>query len=246
MFFNVLQTEFHMWIMFAITVGAIYAFVREKWSLELTSVVLLTLLLLYGQIFAFMDADNKNMMDAKHLLAGFANPSLIAVLALLVMGQGMIHTDSLRFITNLFVSRSKNLAWLSVLAILIFVMTVSAFMNNTPLVIIAIPIMQSLMQAMKMPSSKMMMSLSYIAIIGGMTTVVGSSTNLLVSSTMVELGYEPLGFFSFTIPALFLVGVGFLYILLVVPRISPTNVSLKDEIVGNEKRVCSRIGYYRR
>ncbi len=227
--------------MLLLTGGAVYAFVREKLPLEVTSVFIMAVLLLYGQIFSITDDANNNLLDPKVVLSGFANPSLVAVLALLVMGQAMIHTDSLRFLTNLFVFRSKKFAWLSVLAILVFVMVLSGFMNNTPLVIIAIPVMQAVLQSMKVPASRMMMPLSFIAILGGMVTLVGSSTNLLVSTSMVEVGYAPLGFFDFAIPGAMLAFVGFLYVVLVVPRTLPNRASIKEELVGTETEFVAEL-----
>ena len=236
-----IDANFHMWFMLLLTGGAVYLFVREKLPLEVTSVVLMTILLLYGQVFLITDEANNNLLSPEIILSGFANPSLIAVLALLVMGQAMIHTDSLRFLTNLFVFGNQKLAWLSVLAILVFVMVLSGFMNNTPLVIIAIPVLQAVLQSMKVPASRMMMPLSYIAILGGMVTLVGSSTNLLVSSSMVEVGYPPLGFFDFAVPGAMLAFVGFIYVILVVPRTLPNRASITDELVGSETEFVAEL-----
>lgn len=237
----VIDSSFHMWFMLFLTGGAVYAFVREKFPLEVTSVFLMTILLLYGQVFSIVDENQNNLLDPSIILAGFANPSLIAVLALLVMGQAMIHTDSLRFLTNLFVFENKKYAWLSVFAILVFVMVLSAFMNNTPLVIIAIPVMQAVLHSVGTPASRMMMPLSFVAILGGMVTLVGSSTNMLVSSSMVEVGYAPLGFFDFAIPGAMLASVGFIYVILVVPRTLPNRASIKEELVGGETEFVAEL-----
>ncbi|PCI98418.1 MAG: SLC13 family permease [Alphaproteobacteria bacterium] len=237
----VIDSSFHMWFMLCLTGCAVYAFVREKFPLEVTSVFLMTILLLYGQIFSIVDENQNNLLDPEIILSGFANPSLIAVLALLVMGQAMIHTDSLRFLTNLFVFENKKYAWLSVFAILVFVMVLSAFMNNTPLVIIAIPVMQAVLHSVGTPASRMMMPLSYVAILGGMVTLVGSSTNMLVSSSMVEVGYAPLGFFDFAIPGAMLASVGFIYVILVVPRTLPNRASIKEELVGGETEFVAEL-----
>ncbi len=232
-----------MWLMLIITGAAIYAFIREKFSLEVISVILMTVLLLYGQIFPVIDENGANQLSAQIILSGFSNPSLIAVLALLVMGQGMIHTDSLRFLTNLFVIENTRFAWVSVILVLVFVMVFSAFMNNTPLVIIAIPVIQSLLHSMKVPDSRVMMPLSFVAILGGMTTLVGSSTNLLVSSTMEELGQKPLSFFDLTIPGSIMAAVGFVYVLFILPRILPKRgiSSLKEELGGGETEFVAEI-----
>ena len=237
----IIDSNFHMWFMLLLTGAAIYVFVREKMPLEVTSIMLMTILLLYGQVFSITDENNKNLLDPEIILSGFANPSLIAVLALLVMGQALIHTDSLRLLTNLFVFNNKKLVWLSVTAILVFVTVLSGFMNNTPLVIIAIPVLQVVLKTAGAPASRIMMPLSYAAILGGMTTLVGSSTNLLVSSTMVEIGYDPLGFFDFAIPGAMLASVGFIYVLLVVPRFLPNRASITDELVGTETEFVAEL-----
>ena len=98
----ILDPSFHMWFVLALTGVSVIAFIREEVPLEITSVGILTVLLLVGQLFPLLDAEGNNHLNAASLLAGFANPSLIAVLALLVMGQGMIHTDALRIVTNIF------------------------------------------------------------------------------------------------------------------------------------------------
>ncbi len=230
-----------MWFMLFLTGAAVFAFVREKLPLEVTSVILMTVLLLYGQVFVVHDTAGNNLLDPKIILSGFANPSLIAVLALLVMGQAMIHTDSLRFVTNLLVFKKPALAWLSIIVIMVFVMVLSAFMNNTPLVIIAIPIMQVLINNAGVSASRIMMPLSFVAILGGMTTLVGSSTNLLVSSTMVEVGYAPLGFFDFAIPGMIMAAVGFAYVLLIMPKMLKQRSSIQDELVGEKTEFVAEL-----
>jgi len=230
-----LDPIFHMWFVLGLTLCAVVAFARDKWPLEVTSVGILTILLLFGQFFPLLNAQGRNQLDAMTLLSGFANPSLVAVLALLVMGQAVIQTDALRPVSRLFRASSPLFAWISIFAILIFVLGVSAFMNNTPLVILAIPIIQALAAQVKLSESRIMMPLSYAAILGGMMTLVGSSTNLLVSSAMEELGYSPIGFWDFTKPGLVLAAVGFVYVVLIVPRIMPERRSMTEDFVGSEK-----------
>lgn len=231
----------HMWFALLVTVVSVFFFVREKVPLEITSVFVLTVLMLFGQFFPLPDAAGNNQLNPTDLLAGFANPSLIAVLALLVMGQAIIQTDALRPLTSLLDLKNKAYAIISVLAVLVFVMVVSAFMNNTPLVIIAIPIMQVLARSIDLPQSKIMMSISYVAILGGMMTLIGSSTNLLVSTSMQELGYRPLQFFDFFIPGAILAAVGFLYVVLLVPRFLENRASMADDLRGTTKEFVAEI-----
>ncbi len=212
------NVNWNMCFVLSLTVLAAVSYVREKISIEVTSVALLTALLVFGQIFPVPDANGRNMMDSAALFAGFANPALVAVLGLLVMGQAIIQTDAMRPLTRLLVTSNKKMAWVSIIAILVFVMTMSAFMNNTPLVVLAIPILQALALEAGFSQSRVMMPLSFAAILGGMTTLVGSSTNMLVSSSMLELGYNELEFFDFTIPGAMLFAYCYVDVLFILPR----------------------------
>lgn len=237
----VIDPTIHMWFTLFLTGAAIVAFIREKIPIEVTSIAVLTALMLFGQIFPLANEAGKNSIDPYALLAGFANPSLIAVLALLVMGQAMIQSDALRAITSIFTFQDKKKAWLSIILILFFVLVVSAFMNNTPLVIIAIPLLQVLASSIGMSESRIMIPLSYVAILGGMTTLIGSSTNLLVSSAMVELGYDPIGFFDFVIPGAILAAVGFVYVLVFVPRLMKDRATMARDLAGSKKEFVAEL-----
>ncbi len=237
----IIDPSFHMWFAMLLTVIAVLLFTRDDVPLEVTSIGLLTSLLVFGQLFPLPDVNGHNQLDAGTLLSGFSNPSLIAVLALLVMGQAMIHTNSLRAVTGVFAKADKKSAWLSILGIMVFVMVVSAFLNNTPLVIIAIPVLQILATSVKLPVSKVMMPLSFVAILGGMTTLIGSSTNLLVSSAMEELGYEKLNFFDFVVPGSMLAGVGFLYVLFILPKMLPERGGMSEDLSQNEKEFVAEL-----
>ncbi len=237
----VVDPTVHMWFALVATIVAVFAFIRERIPIEVTSIALLTALLLFGQFFPLFDEDGVNYLQASSFLEGFANPSLIAVLALLVMGQGMIQTDALRAMTNLFLFVGPKLVWVSIVGVMVFVCSFSAFMNNTPLVVIAIPLMQALAHSAGLSESRVMIPLSYVAILGGMTTLIGSSTNLLVASTMVDLGYEPLGFFSFVVPGSILAAVGFAYVLFVVPRLLSDRASMVRDLAGAKKEFVAEI-----
>lgn len=235
------NVNYHMWFVLFITGLAVYLFAREKYPLEVTSIILLTSLLLFGQLFPLEDANGRNQLDAYYLLSGFANPALIAVLALLVMGQAIIRTDSLRPLIKFFVGNKYIPPRLAIVCILLFVLTFSAFLNNTPLVILAIPIMQAIGASAGIDDTKTMMPLSFAAILGGMMTLVGSSTNLLVSSAMVELGYEPLKFFDFLVPGAMLAAAGLVYVVFVLPLLVPKRQSLKQAIQGQEKEFVAEL-----
>ena len=237
----IMPPEFHMWFGIIATFLAVYSFAKEKISLEMTALMIIGVLLIYGQAFPLYDAAGRNMLDPTSLLAGFSNPSLMAVLALLIMGQGMLQTEALRPITRLFMVRSHFWAKIAAVFLLFFVMAASAFMNNTPLVILAIPLLQSLCKNAKLSQSRVMIPLSFAAILGGMTTLIGSSTNLLVSSAMQDLGYKPLDFFEFTVPGMMMAGVGFVYVAVIVPLFLPDRASLAHRLTGDDKQFIAEL-----
>ena len=234
-------------------------FTLEKFPLELTSFGILCALLVFFTFFPIpndipapndisaQDISNNqdtlppdkaggNRLDAVTLLAGFANPALLTVLALLVLGEGLTRTGILGQIALGVDKLSKGNQVLAIGISLCIVAIVSAFLNNIPVVVLFIPIMQTLAARMGSVASHYMMPLSFVAILGGMTTLIGSSTNLLVSSAMVKLGQPGFSFFSFTIPGLVLVGVGMIYAVVIMPLLLPKRTPLKTEFVGSGKQ----------
>jgi len=122
------------------------------------------------------------------------------------------------------------------------VAVVSAFLNNTPVVVIFIPIMQVLAARFGRSVSKIMMPLSFVAILGGMTTLIGSSTNLLVNSALIELQVTPFKFFDFTVPGMVLAATGIVYVLLIAPWFLPDRAGMADTIVeGDGKHFVAQI-----
>ena len=236
-----LDVDFHMWATLALIAIAIVLYSLERLPLELTSMGLVAALLVFFQLFPVAAPDGANLLGPRQLLAGFAEPALIAVLALLVIGQAIVHTGALerpaRWLATI---RHHPVAAIAIA--LAAVLSISAVLNNTPVVVIFIPIMTALADRMRRTVSGVMLPLSFAAILGGMTTLIGSSTNLLVLSAMVDLGLEPLGFFDFTVPGLLLAGVGLAYVLLVVPRLLPDRAPLARTIVGgNGKQFIAQI-----
>nr|WP_272212581.1 SLC13 family permease [Marinicella sp. W31]MDC2878495.1 SLC13 family permease [Marinicella sp. W31] len=94
----------------------------------------------------------------------------------------------------------------------------SAFLNNTPVVVIFIPVLTSLAARFRLPAYQIFMPLSFITILGGMTTMIGSSTNLIAAGMASKEGLE-IGFFDITGMGVILAGIGYIYVLFFLPRI---------------------------
>ncbi|MBT6111039.1 MAG: SLC13 family permease, partial [Rhodospirillales bacterium] len=201
-------SEFQMWVTFILIIGAFALYVVETTTMEMVSVGLICILLVFFNFFPVTDTVGNNLVDPGRILHGFSNPALITVLALLVVGQGMVRTGVLdhgaRVILN--IAKGRLGAVLALMFSLIIVIVTSAFLNNIPVVVIFIPIMQALAARFGQSPSKWMIPLSYAAVFGGMTTLIGSGTNLLVNSALIEMGETPFGFFDFTVSGLVLAG----------------------------------------
>jgi di/tricarboxylate transporter len=229
-----------MWLTLALTVVVMTLFVTEWISLELTALGTLATLLVLFHVLPAVGADGTHLVTSANLLAGFSNPALLTVLALLVVGEGLIRTGALDSVAH-WTAHPRLSPSASVILTLLVVMALSAFLNNTPVVVIFIPILQAMAVRLNVNASRVMMPLSYAAILGGMTTLIGSSTNLLVSSALIDQGMAPLGFFEITAPALVVASLGILYIVLVMPRLLPERASMASHMTHHGKQFISQI-----
>jgi di/tricarboxylate transporter len=205
-----------MWGTLLLTAAAIVAYASERIPVEVTSLGVLGALLLLFHIGAM--ASGAPTLEPADVLAGFASPALIAVSALLVVGQAMVSTGALEGLARLLIRLSRGSFQRALLLTLSYVTASSAFLNNTPIVVIFIPIVRSIAERYGRTGSAVMMPLSFAAILGGMLTLIGTSTNLLVSGELVRLGHAPFGFFDLTVPGLVLALAGGAYVLLL-PRL---------------------------
>jgi len=226
----VIDATIQMWAIFALILAALVSFARERWPMELTALAVIAALLLFFYVFPAYDSGGQNQLAPSRLLAGFASPALITVLALLVIGAGLKQTGVLDQAAQLVFAISGS-ATRSIAVVLFLVMVISAFLNNIPVVVMFIPIMQALAARVGRSASSVMIPLSFVAVLGGMGTLIGSSTNLLVSGELDELGLSPFGFFDFTVPGVVLASVGFVYTLLVAPRLLPDRGSIAHELI---------------
>lgn len=189
-------------------------FVTEMFSIDVTAMILLTILFMLGYL------------TPSEALSGFSNPAVITIAFLFIISRALQKTRILEYL----IVRVRRLADKSILigrAVYLFTIGVaSAVVNNTAIVAIFMPVSIRLAQKYKMSPSKMLIPLSYSAILGGTLTLVGTSTNLLVNSIYVKVpGVEPMGMFEFFKYGAILMVVGLLYILFVAPMILPSRTS---------------------
>jgi di/tricarboxylate transporter len=230
-----------LWATFGIIALAIYLFASEKLEMITTSMLVICLLI---ALFYFMPMTNEagdRLVDPHDLLSGFSNPALLAVLALLVIGQAVIRTGSLNGINKAILGFAKISPAIAIFVILTLVAVMSSFINDTPTVVIFMPILLAVVARLNISASKVMIPLSYAAILGGIVTLMGSSTNLLVSGALVGLGLEPLGFFDFTLPGAIIAAIGLAYVIFVLPFLLPDRAPLADELTGGGRQFVAQI-----
>lgn len=238
---DIFGPNFQMWLTYIIILAALIAYAIEDIPVELTSLVTLGFILVIFHIFPVLDADGNNLLSPNTLLLGFANTGLITVLALLIVGQGMVRTGVLERGAQVLLKMGGKNTWVTILVTLIVGMLISSMLNNIPVVVIFIPIMQALAARINKSASKVMMPLSAAAVLGGMITLIGSGTNLLVNSALIQLGEVPFKFFDFTIPGLVLASAGLVYVVFVMPRLLPDRTGEEGENKHNGKHFIAQL-----
>lgn len=229
-----LAADIQLWITFAIIIVAVVSYALERVALEVTSVALVVVLLAFFHFFPVADADGNNLLAADVLLSGFGHPALITILSFLVIGQGLFQTGALEGPTRKLADHGIKRPRTTLIGALLVAATISAFMNNTPVVVMFIPIIIALSTRLGMNTSKTIMPLSYICILGGMVTLIGSSTNLLVAGVAKRYGLPDIQFFDFAIPGLVLALIGGIYVLFIMPRILSPRQNMAQQVGGGQ------------
>ncbi len=219
-----------MWVIYFVICVAIVFYIGEWLPIQLTSAGVLIVLMI---IFHFVpDENGEQLLGPPALLAGFADPALITVLSMLVIGEALVRTGALVHVAHDILHLTRGSGKRALALMLVFASALSGFSNNTPIVVIFIPMLQSLADKLRLSASKVMIPLSYAAILGGMTTLIGSSTNLLVSTSLVNMGEEPFTMFSFTVPGLIAAIAGLIYVSYIAPLLLPERKDMSENIVN--------------
>ena len=202
--------NFEILIVLSLIVLAFSLFVTEKFPLDVTALLILSILLI-GQFLTIEEA-----------ISGFSNPAVITIGLLFILSYALQKTRILEYLIiriNKLVSRSKNLG-LGVYLLTIAI--ASALMNNTAIVAVFMPVTIRLAHQYKVSPSKLLIPLSYAAIMGGTLTLVGTSTNLLVNAIYVDNGGISLGMFEFAQYGWIPLTIGLVYVIWIAPLILPS------------------------
>ncbi|MGE0031798.1 MAG: SLC13 family permease [Steroidobacteraceae bacterium] len=211
--------DWHAGAVLTIMVVTFYLFAKEQLPVQSTALLaLLALMLLFG-VFPYRNGDRP--LGPEQFLAGFGNSALVTICFLMVLGQGLVTTGALEPIVRRLARLWSFLPQVAFLAILVFCIAVSGFVNDTPVVVLMMPVLVAIATRTGTSPSRTLLPMNYAVLIGGMATTIGTSTNLLVVGIAASLGVPAFGLFDFTWIVAIAAAIALPYLWLVVPRLLP-------------------------
>lgn len=186
---------------------ALIAFVFEWFPVDLIAMMIAIILMLLG------------LVTPEEGIAGFGNSATITVMAMFILSAGVAKTGVIQVVRDFLLAWSGKNSFQQIIVMGMIVGPISAFINNTAVVAIFIPIVEDFAKKQGFSSSKLLMPLSFASILGGTLTLIGTSTNILASSLSARLGQGEFELFQFTKLGIIVFFIGLLYIAIATPRI---------------------------
>ena len=215
---------------FGLLVFAIVSFIWERISADLTSLTVFGILL-----FISMLTDSDALPTLEVTLGVFGNSAPLTIAGMFIVSAALERTGAIDLITG-YLRKLVKLPYRSFMFVMILgVAGVSAFVNNTPVVIVLMPVILSLSREMGVASSKLLIPLSYASIFGGTCTLLGTSTNLLASGILLDAGHAPIGMFELASVGLPILIFGSVYLVLFGNKLLPHRETLTS-ILSDEER----------
>jgi di/tricarboxylate transporter len=201
--------NFEVAFMLILMGAALVAFVKELFPIEVTALGLLGILVVTGTI------------DVEEALSGFSSTAVVAIGGLFVISHALTKTGLLETIADRIGDRAARRPWPMMVLLFILVCIGSGVLNNTAVVALSIPLVLKLCRRLDISASKVLLPLSYASILGGTLTLIGTSTNLLVSSVVESSSQPPLRMFEFTTLGAVLAAAGLVYIVIASRKMLP-------------------------
>ncbi|WP_168219748.1 SLC13 family permease [Pseudotabrizicola formosa] len=202
------------YVALAILAGMLMLFVRETYPVEVTAIGGACLMLALG------------ILPQADAVSALSNAAPWTIAAMFIIAGGLVRTGALDTATQYALRYVKTHPKSSLVVIALGVIAMSAFMNNTPIVVVMIPVFMQIARQLALSPSKLMIPLSYLAIFGGTITLIGTSTNIVVDGVARERGLEPFGIFEITPLGIAASLVGLTYLALFTKRLLPDRDSM--------------------
>ena len=175
-------------------------------------------MVLFSVVVLFLCA---GILSPKEMLEGFSNKGMITVAMLFLVSEGVRQSGALGQVIKKLLPVGKTTVFKAQLRMLPSIAFISAFLNNTPVVVIFAPIIKRWAQAVHLPATKFLIPLSYVTILGGICTLIGTSTNLVVHGMILEAGYEGFTMFELGKVGVFIAIAGIIYLFLFSKKLLP-------------------------
>lgn len=198
-----------LYITIAIIGLGIILFVRDYFSIDTTSILIMALFIVSG------------VLNPEEGFSGFNHPATLTLGCMFVVSASVFKSGLIDGLSASIVKVAKIHYIISLMVFCFISALFSAFVNDSAVVAILIPMALSVCRDANIAPSKLLIPISFAALFGGTCTLIGTSTNILVSSIAEKSGLEPFGMFEFTLPALCLMGIGFIYLVFIAPLILP-------------------------
>jgi di/tricarboxylate transporter len=210
-------------LVLGLVTSAVILFATEKLPVDLTAMILMATMLLSG------------LISPQEAIGGFSNPATVTVGAMFVLSAGLFKTGAINLVGSILGRIGKISFWLVVVVMMLMVGSLSAFINNTAAVAIFLPIALGIARDTGISAGRLLLPLSFASMFGGVCTLIGTSTNILVSSIAEKHGLPAFGMFEVSRLGLIFFAAGSLYLLLIGIRLIPkrTTIAKRGPLFGS-------------
>ena len=211
-----------IYLTLAVVVAALVCFITEILPVDITALCVAVILIVLG------------LVTPEEGIAGFGNSATITVMAMFILSAGITRTGVVQIFRDLLIEWGGKSIRRQILVMGLLVGPISGFINNTAVVAIFLPIIEEWCRKRDVSPSKLLIPLSYVTILGGMITVIGTSTNVLASGIAKDLGYGEFSLFQFTSLGIVTFLVGLAYLAFIAPRLLPNRKDLTSDRVSED------------
>lgn len=215
---------FHTIIVSLLLLTVMAAFVLERMPSDLVAMSAFAVVIAFG------------IVDGREALSLFGNETIITIGAMFVLSGALEKTGALQALASWFTSTSRGREARALIVLALLVIPLSAFVNNTPVVVIFLPILIAFARSSGIKVSRLLMPLSFFSILGGTITLLGTSTNLIVNGVAISQGLKPFGIFEITILGLVYASTGLVYFMTLGRRLLPERDVLAALLAASQNK----------